>query len=391
MPDPTAILNSTLERAAANLERSLIPYRQVRERVEYDAERSLVTEQEIRDRIEYVARNLKNRAGVRLLMSCLLAKIHNPAVDVRKPYTQIGDADAFSGRTYDEQYITTFINDYDLPCNSTTAFLTPALRNRNATLVKGLNLVGRPPQLYEAVLHLLDDVHNNRVSAEDVLAETVRWLLIVRNERQQRIDSLLKDLKTTEDAIPLSTEQIVRLVSQHMSLKGTSRLPVLVVAAAYITAERCLGERVLTLHSHNAADTQTGAIGDVEITLVDDDRVVTSYEMKDKRVTGEDIDRALQKLSTTGKRVDNYIFVTTEEIVDDVQDYARSLYEETGGIEFVILNCIGFLRHYLHLFHRSRDTFLEEYQALMLSEPESSVSQPVKEAFLSMRQAAEAD
>lgn len=34
--------------------------------------------------------------------------------------------------------------------------------------------------------------------------------------------------------------------------------------------------------------------------------------------------------------------------------------------------------------------FLEEYQSLILVEPESSVSQPVKEAFLSMRQAAEA-
>lgn len=43
-------------------------------------------------------------------MSCLLAKIHKPELDVRKPYTEIGSNDAFSGRTYDEQYITPFIN-----------------------------------------------------------------------------------------------------------------------------------------------------------------------------------------------------------------------------------------------------------------------------------------
>jgi DNA adenine methylase len=82
------------------------------------------------DDIEYVCRNLQNRAGVRLLMACLLAKAHRPEVDIRKPYTEIGDNDAFSGRTYDEQYITPFINQYELPCNPTTAFLTPALRNR---------------------------------------------------------------------------------------------------------------------------------------------------------------------------------------------------------------------------------------------------------------------
>jgi hypothetical protein len=341
--------------------------------------------------VEYVSRNLKNRAGVRLLMSCLLAKVHDPEVDVRKPYTQIGGRDSFSGRAYDEQYLTAFINKHDLPCNNTTAFLTPALRNRNVTLVKGLNLVGRPPQLYATVLELLDDVHRGRVPADNLLAETIRWLLIVRDEQRQRIESLMKGLQTTQGAIPLSSEEIVSLVQQHMSLKGTSRLPVLIIAAAYQAAAQHLGERILALHSHNAADVQTGALGDVEITLVGEDRVITSYEMKDKRITREDIDRALQKLDATGQRVDNYIFITTDQIEEDVQAYARSLYEETGGIEFVILDCIGFLRHYLHLFHRLRASFLEAYQSLILQEPESSVSQPLKEAFLSMRQAAEAN
>lgn len=338
-----------------------------------------------------VSTNLSNRAGVRLLMSCLLAKIDDPAVDVRKPYTQINTEDSFSGRTYDEQYITAFINENNLPCNNTTAFLTPALRNRNETLVRGLNLVGRPPQLYAAVLELLDDVYLGRVGAEDLLAETIRALIKLRDERQQRINSLKAALKTTEGALPLSSEDIVRLVAQHLSLKGTSRLPVLLVAAAYNVAEAQLGERVLDLQSHNAADVQTGAVGDLEITLVNDDRVVTSYEMKDKRVSREDIDRALQKLLNSGQRVDNYVFITTSEIDPEVQGYARSLYGETAGIEFVILDCLGFTRHYLHLFHRLRTDFLNEYQYLILNEPESSVSQVVKEAFLSMRQAAEAD
>lgn len=372
MPEPTEILNTAFRRATVNLQQPI------------------VADAQIRERAEYVSKNLSNRAGVRLLMSCLLAKLHIPTVDVRKPYTQIGGEDSFSGRTYDEQYITAFINEHHLPCNNTTAFLTPALRNRNETLVKGLNLVGRPPQLYTAVLDLLDDVHNDRVSADDLLAETIRLLIILRNERQQRIESLIGALKTTGDALPLSSEEVINLVEQHMRLKGTSRLPVLLVAAAYNAAHQHLGERILDLHSHTAADVQTGSLGDVEVTLIGDDSVVTSYEMKDKRVTREDIERALQKLGESGTRVDNYIFISTAEINQEVQDYAHSLYAETGGMEFVILDCIGFVRHYLHLFHRLRSDFLEEYQSLILAEPESSVSQPVKEAFLSMRQAAEA-
>ena len=78
-------------------------------------------------------------------------------------------------------------------------------------------------------------------------------------------------------------------------------------------------------------------------------------------------------------------------IDDPVQTYAAEAYEHTGGTEIAILNCIGFLRHFLHLFHRLRTDYLNAYQALVLAEPDSAVSQPLKEAFLALRQAAEAD
>ncbi len=231
----------------------------------------------------------------------------------------------------------------------------------------------------------------NRIASDDLLAETIRWLLIDRDEKQIRLDALLRELKTAEGALPLSSEDMVSLVEKHLMLKGTSRLPVLIVAAAYQTVQEHLGERVLALQAHNAADVQTGALGDIEITLAGDNAIVTAYEMKDKRVTIEDIDRAVQKLSSNRQRIQNYIFITTEEIEEKVQEYACSLYQATGGIEFAILDCIGFIRHFLHLFHRLRHRFLETYQSMILEEPQSSVSQPVKEAFLAMRQAAEAE
>lgn len=87
-----------------------------------DPATTLVGNPEIMARVEYVCRNIQNRAGVRLLLACLLAKIHNPSVDVRKPYTEIGQPDSFSGRRYDEEYVTDFITKYRLPCNPTTAF-----------------------------------------------------------------------------------------------------------------------------------------------------------------------------------------------------------------------------------------------------------------------------
>ncbi len=339
--------------------------------------------------VEYVCRNIQNKAGVRLLLACLLAKVHRPEVDVRKPYTEIGDADSFSGRTYDEAYVGPFIVEHQLPCNSTTAFLTPALRNRNTVLTKNSDLVGRPPKLYQTVLKLLDDVYTHQVSAEDLLAETVRWLLVIRDEIRQRTKTLLAAIQSTEGDMPLSAESIVHLIEQHLRQPRSSRLPVLIVAAAYEAAKAQLGETHTTLMPHTAADEQTQSLGDLEITLVDERQITTTYEMKSRVVHKEDIDRAIQKIHSGGKIPSQYVFITTEPIDEKVQEYAFNLYAMTQGIEFVILDCISFLRHFLHLFHRLRMTFLESYQRLVLSEPESAVSQPLKELFLTLRQAAE--
>ncbi|MDB9516669.1 hypothetical protein PN466_06875 [Roseofilum reptotaenium CS-1145] len=196
MSEPIDILNATFRQANTNLEDSFIEDPQIRESA------------------DYVACNLKNRAGVRILMACLLAKLHRPDLDIRKPYTEIGDPDCFSGRTYDERYITPFINQHNLPCNNTTAFLTPALRNRNLPLTKELNLVGKPPQLYQAVLNLLDDIYRHRVLPHILMAEIIRLLLFERNQRQDRINTLVTTLKTAEDAVPLSAEEIINLIEK---------------------------------------------------------------------------------------------------------------------------------------------------------------------------------
>jgi len=113
--------------------------------------------------------------------------------------------------------------------------------------------------------------------------------------------------------------------------------------------------------------------------------------MKAREITKADIDIAILKLIEGKIRIDNYLFITTERINPDVADYAFSQYRETNGIEFAILDCLSFLRHFLHLFHRLRSQFVDKYQALVLQEPDSAVSQPLKEVFLALRRAAEVD
>ena len=377
MPNPSKILDIALEKAENNLNEAIID------------------DMGVVDRIEYICSKSSNRSGVRVLLASSLAKIDSPDVDIRKPYTEIGDNDVYSGRVYDERFVSEFIAKNDLPCNTTTAWLTPAWRTNKNTLSLDTELIGSPRKMYRDVIFLLNKVHLGEISAEDLLTETIRHLVLVRNRRQQELKNLLKELRDTsgyyEDVTPLSTEDIVTLIAQHLESKGASRLPVLVVAAAYKTAEEYLGERVLPLEAHNAADKQTGALGDLEITISDANGVVTSYEMKAKRVTISDIDLALNKIRESGEFVNNYIFITTEIIDDEVFDYAKSLYEKTGGIEIAVLDCINFIRHFLHLFHRMRMEYLDSYQDLLLEEPDSSVSRSLKQVFLHLRINAESN
>ncbi len=372
MAAPTTILEDAFQRSINSIDSSII------------------NAADILDKVEYVVRCLSNRAGSRMLMTCALAKIHRPSVDIRKPYTEIGDADAFSGRNdYDEAYVWPFAHKYRLPVNSTTAFLTPGFRTIGVPLALPLVINGRPKRMYADTIFLLNAVHQGQITADDLLAETIRQLLILKNQQETRMQQLLDDLKTTRHNLPLSSEGIVNLIEQHLNSPKSSRLPVLIVTAAYQCASIQLGEQVRTLYAHNAADSQTGAVGDVEITLVNQDQVVTCYEMKAKDIVQNDIELAVKKITASSVPIDNYIFITTGKINLDVADYAASLYQETGGIEFMLLDCIDFLRHFLHLFHRLRLDFLETYQQLVLGEPDSAVSQPLKELFLALRRAAE--
>lgn len=251
---------------------------------------SFVSDADLAGKIASVALCSGNRAGARFLLAAPLAKLAQPTVDIRKPfidsYPPESRADAYGGRNYDEQFVSPFVTRWRLPCNTTTAFLTPAFRTKNIVLDLSQSLRGRPTDLYRAILEILHAVQGGGVPALAVLHEVVRLLIIERDEREDRLERLKKGLRADAGTLPLSSEDTVRLVEQHLALKHASRLPVLVVAAAYRAASARLGERVLRLNAHTAADSQTGALGDVEITVLDDDTVVTTYdegEARDRR------------------------------------------------------------------------------------------------------------
>lgn len=370
MPTPDDILSEAFEAATANLEVSH------------------VDNAEQRSQIEFICRNLQNRAGVRFLMACLLAKLHKPSLDIRMPYTEIGGDDCYSGRHYDETYISSFVEEHDLPCNATTAFLTPAFRNHEVMLSKNATLMGRPRKLYEYVLSLLDDVARKKISPQNLLREIVRLLVIRRNEQKLRMETLLANLQQS-DPSQLTVDAIANIVQQHLNQRHSSRLPVLAFHAIYRTIQTHLNERAIPLQPHNAADSQTKARGDIEIAVQESDEVITVYEMKTKEITRADVSQAFRKLVQSHSDIKQYLFITTKPVSDSAAEEIYKVNEQQYGVESAALDCVSFVRYFLHLFYQQRLVFLDAYQDLVLSEPESGVRHPLKEVLLTLRQAAE--
>lgn len=337
--------------------------------------------------IHYICRS-ENKAPIRYLMSGMVAKIDRPSINLYKPISSLGGDDAYEGRSYDEDIIEPYVLKHQLPCNVTTAFLTPSFRKIERPLAKEMFKTSRPPQPYYQMMDVLAYVELYPAKAELVLLEIIRNLIEIKAENDKRIMEQLARIKDGSDFSTLSSEEIVNLIVQHLHCKKSSRLPVLIVAAAYNSVKDLTGEQAKELLSHQAADKQTGAIGDVEITLTTEANTITCYEMKSKAVLKTDVEKSIEKIGKQDSQIDNYIFITTEPIDREVNDYANSLYREMGT-EIVILDCIGFLRHFLHFFHRRRIQFLDNYQELVLKEPTSSVSQALKDAFLALRVAAQ--
>ncbi|MDE0119105.1 MAG: hypothetical protein OXM55_03755 [Bdellovibrionales bacterium] len=109
--------------------------------------------------------------------------------------------------------------------------------------------------------------------------------------------------------------------------------------------------------------------------------------MKTKKIIESDIHIALEKVRKS-PYLDNYIFITTEPVNETVLEMAKKSYASTG-VEIAILNCIGFIKHFLYLFYKIRMNFLDEYQKMVLKEPISAVSQELKEVFITLRKSSE--
>jgi DNA adenine methylase len=324
-------------------------------------------------------------APLRVLLSLLLAKKLNPEVNLLYPVSNVEEiSGAFSGRAIDENCVQILVEQFKLPLNPTTGFLTPSFRTLSLPIPEKLgDVIGKYRQVYNAFSSIIHKVQSGELDAEEVLVALLQKLIHLKREREEKIK---EKLQSASGELDLSAEDIVEIVERLLTLPRASRIPVLVVAALHITIEKCLGQKVRPLESHRAADSKTGSLGDIEL-VADDGSVVRVYEIKDREITETDIHNALEKIARLEqerrRKLKQYLFITTKSVDKSVLLVARNMYREIG-IEMAVLDCLGFTRHFLHLFFPFRLQFISNLTKLLMEEPDSSLNHAVKEYYLTL-------
>lgn len=173
-----------------------------------------------------------------------------------------------------------------------------------------------------------------------------------------------------------NVSEIVALFSNHFfykfkDSKGGSRLPVLALHAVYSVLieelDRYQGKKLKKLQAHSAADSRTGAIGDIEIANADGS-IFEAVEVKHEQVVSlAMIESSREKIA--GSSVDRYYILTTHpnhepspEILKTVDKINRIL-----GRQIIVNGVIPTIRYYLRLMI-SPGSVLPKYLDLLASD-----------------------
>ena len=323
--------------------------------------------------IQTIAESQQSSRGVlAVTVTLLVKKLATPGQDIRQHQAQLEGG--FSGRGLDERVVTPFLRDKRFPyMQGGSGWLTRSLeQSQPYTLDYSGNI--RPLRVKQAFLGLVDGVQCQGVSAHDALRVLFGALIEFRDRNSRLVLSR---------PVNLSVAQVSEKVRQHRDFQapGTSRLPVLAIHAVLgilgRETSRYRNHIVLPLEPHNAADTRTNLIGDVNV--VDANGVMfEGYEIKHGiPVTQDLIDTSFAKIQTTP--VQRYYILTTFPHSDYAEfDPAIRRVAQSHGCQLIINGVDQTLKYYLRLVGDARE-FVDAYVTHLESDP--SITFALKEAW----------
>jgi hypothetical protein len=263
----------------------------------------------------------RTQAYREVLLGCIIARLVNPAVDVRFPYVDL-DKNAYSGRTLDERVINPFLREHRIPC-SKGPFL--AVFRRKVTFQAATRDGLSDKDGYDAMLTILEAV---APGSRKLLMGLLRYHLWAFLKLRDASGICLIWLRR------VSLEQIDCLISQLLKVPSGGRFPVFLAMAAFeaLHAHFSLDWTVQS-QGINVADKAAGATGD--ITIRDGQRIVLAVEVTERPV---DKERCISTFDTkiAPNSVDDYLFLvgTTQQDEGALQQ-ARKYFAQGHDVNFL--------------------------------------------------------
>ena len=213
----------------------------------------------------------RTQAYREVLLGCLVARIQDKHIDIRKPYVRQGP-NAFSGRSLDERVVNQFLQNKRIPC-SRGPYLSVFRRSVEFTPSTRMGL--RYQEDYDSLLAILKHVEQTSEDAElkQILIYLIFKFVVLREEANVPLSRLHR----------ISLEQFDQLISGLLETPSGGRFPVLLVAAGFITIKKYMRlDWEVSYQGINVADTASGAGGD--ITVENEGQVLMTAEVTERRV-----------------------------------------------------------------------------------------------------------
>ncbi len=319
-----------------------------------------IHDSDLLDNIKTIIEHSEDAKGVlAVVITSLVKKIVDPAQDIRNHQSSMKGG--YSGRTLDTNVVTPFLKEHNFPAMSESGWLTRSLEHKSPYNMS-YNGAIKPKVLKEAFLVLIDKIQMGKCDSQTVLNCLFSGLIQIRDSRK------IKMAKPTE----LTIIDIIELIHKHFTYKyknrGASRLPVLAIYAVYKVmkkeVDRYKNHELSPLLRHNAADSQTEKIGDVQI-LNEDGHIIEAIEVKHGiPITPIMIQDAFKKFRT--EPIERYYLLTTDHSDTQIKELTEAIInvKKQSGCQIIVNGVESTLKYYLRLL-RNPDVFIIAYAELL--------------------------
>ncbi len=267
----------------------------------------------------------KTQSYREVLLGCALVRLLYPDINIRLPYVKQG-ANAFNGRTLDEQVVNPFLMSRQIPC-SKGPYLATFRRNVRLDITTRSGL--RDQRGYDAMLSLMEIIENSntRERAEAFLLGLLKRFIILREKTDIQLASIVR----------MSVEQYSSFLNILLRNQSGGLIPLLATVALFQTIDEqysCGWE--IRYQGINAADGATGAPGDV--TIFKDGHIFKAIEVTERTIGQTRVTTTFNtKISIHDAR--DYLFVYTAAVPEDgAYNAAKTYFAQGYDINFMKLS-----------------------------------------------------